>query len=265
MAINWNSAYHIKISDYWTEPGFQDVCRFARENNLCQSELFWGKVIIDDVQYDVPPAGLVKMADKANACQKQQDQLVPTIQFVLPFFVQFVSFDLVAHTAFQLMLLYNQHCTDRKINEKEAAAAIFMILFGYELQKIQLLRKQVIAHKERLESVPVAEHKVERRLATILEYLWYHIDLVDEQDGKIIRAYQFERSEKYFQYLDFSKELTANSPLYQKKWLDMNRRQSNRFMDEIQTDLIQVVYRAGNGKSHIGTRGTYSKVRDLGL
>lgn len=265
MAISWNSAYHIRISDYWASPDFKNVCLVARQNNFCQSELFFGNVMIDGIQYAVPPAGLVKMADKANACQKQQEMLVPTIQFILPFYTQFVPFDSVAQASFQLMLFYNQQNAVRKIDEKEAAAAIFMILFGYELQKLQLLRKQVWLHKEHVANMPATEHTINRRLATISEYLCYHIDLVDEQEGTIIRGYQFEHSEKYFQYLNFSKELPAKAPMYQKKWIDANRRQSNRFIDDFQKELIQAVYKIGCGKSRIYVNGMYAKVRDLGL
>lgn len=268
MAISWETAYKIKIADYWETDTFLKLCAFPKAKQLVQNKCFDALISIPDYkEISVPPQGIVKMADKANSCQKQVEDMVPSMQFVLTFYTQFVPFQVIADAAFQLMIDYNAAQTHTaKADEKGAAAAILMLLFGEELRKLQLLRMQVLLHHERVAYIQDSQPVVIRRLATIEEYLRYHIDLVDEKDGTMLRAYQFEKNETYFQLLDFSqKQSASNGSLYARHWLDENRRQSNLFLDEVGCELLQMVYRANAGKQHIHAVKKYTRVEDIGL
>lgn len=250
------NAGRIEFAEYTCQKEFNDLCQYAITQGVCEGPEF-EYTALDGTQKDI--AILVRKAEFANSAQKSV-QSPASLTFVLSFVCAFIDFEKMNKEALRLVKKYNAS-HHSSIGEREAMAAVLMVLIGYEQRKICVMRK-CVQQKKRQNNMNLCW-----RLSTVKEFEQYHVDIVgtthaDEADIQI--ASQIEPELEYFDLLEYQKE---SERLTEKKKIDIdnNRKQLNLFLDDFPNAEVQLLtYQLDEKrKCQVLPYGTYKRVESI--
>lgn len=250
------NAGHIEFAQYTCQKEFNDLCLYAITQGICEGPEFV-YTALDGTPKDI--SILVRKAEFANSAQKSV-QGPASLMFVLSFVCSFIDFERINKEALRLAKKYNT-VYHSNIGEREAMAAVLMVLIGYEQRKLCIMRKCVEQRKKQNNT------SLCWRLSTVKEFEQYHVDIVgtpytDETD--IQAASQIESELEYFDLLEYQKE---SEKLTEKKKLniDNNRKQLNRFLDDFPNVEVQLLtYQLNEERKYqMRSYGIYKRVKSI--
>lgn len=245
----------LNFSAFHQQNDFNHLCQFAESLDIGISDEYIYRTRDGTI---LSLGTLVRQADWANI--RQKGRVVPTsLLFILSYLnAGYVPFLVFNNAAIVLAQKY-QSKFGISIDEKTAMAAVLMVSIGYEQTKLNLLRKMAENHnskaRQRDNNAPVCG------VATANLYTKYHIDFLEMVNNKIVQAYQVERTQRYFEVLQYQKE-GSGLTLRQLQLMNENRAKLNRFLDEYperQVSFLTYQKKEGSGV-HILVNGLYAKV-----